>query len=423
MFLRKDRSVQIGTGIDLVSQKKTRIEIQDYHRSSNMLICGMSGSGKSQLTRLLVLDDIKRGNSVVFLEACFDRKFHEKISAAALSHGRQNDLFLLSREMESKIPIDPLAQYFTPEEMTTHLMSGICPKELESNDYLASILYFVLRALVLLQKVRKEPFDIDTIRSYVRRVGNLNLLINRLETIDSSEASDLITILRNIQIFDEQDHPRAVAPLCHNLTLLEESINPAALESNEFIQRLCSGKGLILKMRTEFYLSRRYDTTISNTVLAMIITLFKQRLAEGRPFQKPLSLYLDSPRFAMSRGIEELLQKGPSINVWTHLTIHAISNLQEYAGADRTRNILENCGTQIYLRSNDLETATYVSDKSSDIFPRRSIVLSPNGVSRTKFESKPSISTQDFMRLNRQELFMFHKDRVLRGRVKHISNN
>lgn len=72
------------------------IFLADQDRVRHCHIVGSPGSGKTEATKLLIFEDLKRGRGCFIIDAKGDRELYEEIQAYCKEIGRQNDLKLLS---------------------------------------------------------------------------------------------------------------------------------------------------------------------------------------------------------------------------------------------------------------------------------------------------------------------------------------
>ncbi|MGB5986629.1 MAG: hypothetical protein WBG37_15090, partial [Desulfobacterales bacterium] len=128
MAWRQQPTTNVGRGVPLDDLKGAirRIGVADKDRIGHLGCFGTTRIGKSKLIEHMVTQDIVKGNSVVVVDPKGDLELFSKIVQTAFETGRETELCLINPIYpEVSATINPLAYYYSPEEIVNHVVSGV----------------------------------------------------------------------------------------------------------------------------------------------------------------------------------------------------------------------------------------------------------------------------------------------------------
>lgn len=422
----KKSSTLIGKGCELGAMNKAKeIWLPDSDRKGHVFCFGSTRIGKTKLIELMVEQDIRKGYSVALFDPKGDISLFSKIVQVAFEENRQDDLYLITPIFpEYSATIDPLAYYFMPEELVSHVVSGIKAKE----EFFVNIAYettlIIVLALQLFAKARNQTpiinlSDIKDRASYTC----LEDLKAELESLpESFEKTDILASLTQILDSPKDYFSKISSSLRTTLTSLSTGNVGKIIgraQSNEFIKRLEQDKRVILVVQTGSLLTRKTAHIVARVLISMIQSFIGRRYASGRQVSPPLAIYLDEASNLMYLGIEDLFNKAGGAGAWVHAFTQSIADLEAELGRPFGRKILDNTNTKIFMRVNDPTTAEYVSDYSGEI-KRFSPLLSLGGAITIREVKENSILPEHVLNLQERELFLFSYRGQYRGKTCYI---
>jgi len=420
----------IGNGYELRAGKKKvrKIYLEDKYRSGHFLCFGTTGVGKSRLAEKMIESDIKRGLSVAVIDPKGDNALFSKIVETADKAGRLNELILVTPIFpQFSARLDPLSHYYMPEEIVSHIVSGIKSKEQFFVDIAQEVCMVIVQALLIFAEELCEEPEIN-VAAILERCSYPDLynMRKQLENIKTPgaviKAHELIGILSRMLQSPQEYFSKISNSLRTNLTTLStgnigQIIGKA--KSNKFLERLESGKRVILVVQTGSLLTRHAAHIVGKMLISMIQSFVGRVLASDRVISPPLALYLDEIGSVLYIGIEDIFAKGRAANLWCHGFAQSLADLEAKIGPETAKQINENCNTKVYMKASDLETAQYVSD-----FSDTKLVLSPilhlGGGITSKEDEVPVIRTHDMKNIRKREFFMFSYESLFKGIVANV---
>ena len=361
-------AIFLGSGVNMDRPGKiVPIVLPDSFRKRHVFVFGTTGVGKTRLAEIMIEQDIRAGKSVVFLDPKGDQQIFTKIFDVARQCGREEEMLLVTPVFpEYSAVIDPLAYYFMPDELVGHIVSGIkggrepfyrnIAKEITSAVIMGNILLAREEGALPVQ-------NLDSIRQAIRR-NSLESMIQSLTRIDDPEAQSVASVIQDILTSPQDYYAKVSSTLRTCLNELSSGhigqiIGKA--DSNRFMERLESGRRVILVVHTGSMITREAGETLGRVILSMIQSFVGRVYLSGRQKVKPgLSIYIDEAQSLFYQGVEDLFAKAGSADVMVHAFTQSVNQLYAVLGEEFAKSILDNTNTKIFMRCSDAETSEYV---------------------------------------------------------------
>lgn len=424
----KGPKIFMGKGIDLQDQfpKIMDINISDENRKGHFFCFGTTGQGKTKGMENMIVQDLKSGKSVVCIDPKGDTGLLSKIVQTAFETGRENELCMVSPIYpEYSAKIDPLSHYAMPEELVSHVISGIKSNE----EFFVNIAYetslMIVKSLMLLKNNGHPNIHINFEAIYKECSHEaLTALYERVSKFNSPDAQEVITGINHILGSTPEYFSKVASTLRTVLTSLSTgSVGHIIGKSrtNNFMKRLEEGKPVILVVQTGSLLAGKTANIIGRVIISMIQTFAGRKLASGGKITPPLGLYMDEFSNVAYINIEDLFSKGRSANVMCHAFTQSIADLNDAIGPAKARKILDNTNIKLFMRVNDPETAKYISDYSGTI-KKFSPIMQTGGSITIREEQEPSVMMEDVMRLRVQDFYLFQLTGGYKGRLAYMED-
>jgi conjugal transfer pilus assembly protein TraD len=422
-FKIKAQSTLLGRGYHLGKPQAAKdIRLPDADRKGHMFCFGSTRIGKTKLIELMIEQDIRKGYSVTLFDPKGDIDLLSSIVQVAFEENRQHELCLITPIFpEYSASIDPLAYYFMPEELVSHVVSGIKAKE----EFFVNIAYettlIIVLTLLLFAKVRREKCRIN-LNDIKQRASHACLedLKAELESIpESPEKADILASLMQILDSPKDYFAKISSSLRTTLTSLSTGNVGKIIgraQSNQFVKRLEQNKRVILVVQTGSLLTRKTAHIVARVLISMIQSFIGRRYASGRRVSPPLAIYLDEASNLMYIGIDELFNKAGGAGAWVHAFTQSISDLEAEIGRPFAKKILDNTNTKVFMRVNDPATAEYVADYSGEQ-KRFSPLLSLGGAITIREVKENAILPEHILNLQEREFFLFSYQGQYRGKT------
>lgn len=422
-FKIKAQSTLLGRGYHLGKPQAAKdIWLPDADRKGHMFCFGSTRIGKTKLIELMIEQDIRKGYSVTLFDPKGDIDLLSSIVQVAFEENRQHELCLITPIFpEYSASIDPLAYYFMPEELVSHVVSGIKAKE----EFFVNIAYettlIIVLTLLLFAKARNEKCWIN-LNDIKQRASHACLedLKAELESIpESPEKADILASLMQILDSPKDYFAKISSSLRTTLTSLSTGNVGKIIgraQSNQFIKRLEQNKRVILIVQTGSLLTRKTAHIVARVLISMIQSFIGRRYASGRTVSPPLAIYLDEASNLMYIGIDELFNKAGGAGAWVHAFTQSISDLEAEIGRPFAKKILDNTNTKVFMRVNDPTTAEYVADYSGEQ-KRFSPLLSLGGAITIREVKENAILPEHILNLQEREFFLFSYQGQYRGKT------
>ena len=425
MFKRINKTL-IGKGCDLTDPGGTKnIWLPDADRKGHMFCFGSTRIGKTKLIESMIEQDIRKGYSIALFDPKGDIELFSRIVQVAFEENRENELCLVTPIFpEYSAAIDPLAYYFMPEELVSHVVSGIKARE----EFFINIAYettlIIVLTLQLLAKTKKQrPFiNLNTIKERVSYAGLLDLKAELDSAPESYQKAEVLAALTQILDSEKDYFAKISSSLRTTLTSLSAGSVGKIIgnaETNQFIKRLEQDKKVILIVQTGSLLTRKTAHIFARVMISMIQSFIGRRYASGKKVSPPLALYLDEASNLMYIGIEDLFNKAGGAGVWVHAFTQSVSDLEAEIGRPFSKKILDNTNTKIFMRVNDPATAQYVADYSGEQ-KRFSPLLSLGGAITIREVKENLILPEHVLNLQEREFFLFSYQGRYKGKTSYM---
>jgi conjugal transfer pilus assembly protein TraD len=419
----KAQSTLLGKGHRLGRPQSAKpIWLPDADRKGHMFCFGSTRIGKTKLIELMIEQDIRKGYSVTLFDPKGDIALFSRIVQVAFEEDRQDELCLVTPIFpEYSAPIDPLAYYFMPEELVSHVVSGIRAKE----EFFVNIAYettlIIVLALLLFAKTRNEKcrMNLNDIKERASHACLEDLKTDLESLPDSPEKADILASLTQILDSPKDYFAKISSSLRTTLTSLSTGNVGKIIgraQSNQFIQRLEQNKRVILIVQTGSLLTRKTAHIVARVLISMIQSFIGRQYASGRYVSPPLSIYLDEASNLMYIGIEDLFNKAGGAGAWVHAFTQSVSDLEAEIGRPFAKKILDNTNTKVFMRVNDPATAEYVARYSGEQ-KRFSPLLSLGGAITIREVKECAILPEHILNLQQREFFLFSYQGQYRGKT------
>jgi len=146
-MFRNNLKTYLGYGYNLQTPGKVKkVFLKDGDRKGHLFGFGSTRIGKTRLIELMMEQDIRKGYSMVFFDPKGDIDIFSKIVQIAYEENRQDELCLVTPIFpDCSAKMDPLAYYYMPEELVSHVVSGIKAKE----EFFINIAYETTFVIIL----------------------------------------------------------------------------------------------------------------------------------------------------------------------------------------------------------------------------------------------------------------------------------
>lgn len=425
-MFKKIKKTLIGKGHGLADPGGTKnIWLADADRKGHMFCFGSTRIGKTKLIEAMIEQDIRKGYSIALFDPKGDIELFSRIVQAAFEENRENELCLVTPIFpEYSAAIDPLAYYFMPEELVSHVVSGIRARE----EFFINIAYettlIIVLTLQLLAKTKNQrPFiNLNAIKERASYAGLEDLKAELDSTPESYQKAEILAALTQILDSEKDYFAKISSSLRTTLTSLSAGNIGKIIgnaETNQFIKRLEEDKRVILIVQTGSLLTRKTAHILARVMISMIQSFIGRRYASGKKVNPPLALYLDEASNLMYIGIEDLFNKAGGAGAWVHAFTQSVSDLEAEIGRPFSKKILDNTNTKIFMRVNDPATAQYVADYSGEQ-KRFSPLLSLGGAITIREVKENLILPEHILNLHEREFFLFSYHGQYKGKTSYV---
>ena len=439
MFFKKNKNnkdrTYIGGGYDLVKNDKEDIQniyITDAERAGHIFGMGTTRIGKTRLMENMITQDIQKGYSVVLIDPKGDNDIFSKICQTAFEEDRLEDLFYTSIINANKsTKFNPLAYYLIPDEIVYHTTSGIVTEEQFYLNVAYETTLVLTNALILIRKAENNSQNITfkDIKYYASQ-DDLKKLLNLLENIsfnnkeDKTIQEDNVHLLKQLVSSPSDYFAKVSSTLRTTLTMLTNGRLGqviATVNDNPIIERLESGKRIIFTLQTDALLTRTPSALLSRLTISMFQSFVGRMFASGEKINPPLCLYIDEASNVLYNGIENMFNKAGGAGLWITAFTQSVSDIIAEIGQDRTKKILDNTNTKLYMRVNDSDTAKFIS-LASGIKKGYSQIMGLGGMFNLKQEELELVNTDTIMNMGKREFLFFGPDGRFHGMTAKIQN-
>jgi len=347
-MLGRKKTTFLGYGYTLGNQGKIKkLRLRDTDRKGHLFCFGSTRIGKTRLIELMIEQDIRKGYSVAFFDPKGDIDIFSKIVQVAYEENRQHELCMVTPIFPAcSARMDPLAYYYMPEEVVSHVVSGIKARE----EFFINVAYettlVIVMALLFFAKIKKEKprLNFNAIKERASYTDLKNLETQLSEYEDDPEAQEILASLRQILASPHDYFAKVSSSLRTVLTSLSTGSVGAIIgkaRANEFIKRLEEGKRVILVVQTGSLLTRRTAHIVARVLLSMIQSFVGRIYLSGRKVTPPLCVYMDEASNLLYMGVEDLFNKAGGAGVWVHAFTQSIADIEAEIGKAAARKILD----------------------------------------------------------------------------------
>lgn len=402
----------IGTGVNMDTARKiVPIRLPDSERKRGMMVVGSTGVGKTRLAEHMIDQDIAKGYSLCYLDPKGDQDIFSKVFESARKHKRLDELQLITPIYpELSAIVDPMAYYFSVEELAAHIAAAIPPSKEEFFKNVAVMLSTaVITASTIIARNRGQlaNLNFDALRNGIRR-KNLEDSRVTLQGIGSPEALRTAAIIEDLlgeseEYYSKVSKSLAVALMHLSVGNIGRIIGQA--DTNRIIQRIEEGQRVIVVIHTGSQMFPDAANALGRVILSMIQKCVGRTYGSVKEkFHTPLAIYIDEAQKVLYPGIEALPAMAGSANVMTTMFVQDNSQLAAVLGEEFARVIMNNCNTKLFMRCPDADTAEYVT-RHFGTKPVLTGIYSANQVTTREVE-KDVISPYDVQSLQVQEFLM-----------------
>ena len=362
-------NIVVGAGIKAGEHEIKPIVYEEKSRSGHFWCFGTTRVGKTRMLENMVEQDIRKGNSVVVLDPKGDIELFSKIVQVALEEQRHEDLMLVTPIYpEYSISFNPLQYYYMPEELVGHIVSGV---DVGKEKFFYNVAYetslMIVQSFLFFLRYakgkKKEAFTLEEVKEVISHY-DLQRLEQEIRNIDDPDAQKLAEDLKKV-INSGQDYYNKVSSSLRVALVELTSGNIGKVigyaNDNKIIERLESGKSIILVVHTGSLITRKASSTLGKVIISMFQSWIGRVFASGRKANPPLCIYADEAQNVLYFGIEDLFAKAGGAGVWLHGFSQSVNQLYAVLSQDVGKSILDNVNTKVFMRVTDKETAEYAS--------------------------------------------------------------
>lgn len=413
-IITHEKYTTIGRGFALKDDKKSKlvdIKLIDKSRAGHMFVFATTRVGKTRLVEGMAEQDIMKGYNVVIIDPKIDFELFSKIYQTAERAERSDDFMLLSPIFpEHSIRINPLSHSYMPEELVSHVMAGVPTDDEFFYNVAWETTTFIVRSKLLIKRSEGDetPITFEDIASNAHYEGIKNLR-DLIVNVDDVEKEKLKNLAAQI-LQSPQDYFSKVSNTLRT-TLTQMTLGSIGqifgmAQSNKFIDRLETGKGVILYVQTGSMLAKKTADILGKVVISMLQSAAGRFFASGMKFHQPVCLYIDEMSNCVYRGIEDSFSKGGGAQLWITGLTQSMSDIVAEIGEDRARKLFDLTNTKVFGRMNDITSAKVVTEYGGIVNRHVSMYSSEGSISAREVEEE-IIKTEDVMRLNSREIYYF----------------
>ncbi|MEM2941623.1 MAG: type IV secretion system DNA-binding domain-containing protein [Thermoproteota archaeon] len=388
--------------------KETFITIPDSLRSGHIGVFGTTRVGKTRLMENLIEQDIKKGYNLVIIDPKGDVELFSKVVSVAALTGRLDDLMLLTPIYpQYSIKLDPLSHYYMEDELVDHVISGIKARE----DYFISVAQEITTAVVsslaLQAKFRGQRLNIS-FADVKAHIGQEDLLRLKTEIAALPGSAWIVHNIDQILKSPQDFFAKVTSSLRTTLSALTwGSIGEilGRVHTNEFIERIEHGRGVILFCNTGNLLARRAANIVGRVLVSMIQSLAGRYFASGRKFSPPLCLHIDEGHSVLYSGISDLFSKGGGANVWICFYTQSIAQMEDAVSQANVKGVLDNINTWLFMLVNHPETAKYVEDSFPTVIKNIPLLSFGRDITVRRDEKK-LVTAEQVLQLPKRRFYM-----------------
>jgi type IV secretory pathway TraG/TraD family ATPase VirD4 len=422
-MFRNNLKTYLGYGYNLQTPGKVKkVFLKDADRKGHLFGFGSTRIGKTRLIELMMEQDIRKGYSMVFFDPKGDIDIFSKIVQIAYEENRQDELCLVTPIFpDCSAKMDPLAYYYMPEELVSHVVSGIKAKEEFFINIAYETTFVIILSLLFFARIKNERpnLNFNSVKERASYTDLKNLEVQLKDYENDPEAEEILASLRQILASPQDYFSKVSSSLRTVLTSLSAGSVGAIIgkaKANNFIKRLEQGKRVILIVQTGSLLTRKTAHIVARVLLSMIQSFVGRIYLSGRTITPPLCVYMDEASNLLYMGVEDLFNKAGGAGVWIHAFTQSIADIEAELGPASARKILDNTNSKIFMRVNDPNTANYIAEYSGMV-KRFSPILSLGGGITVREVEEPLVRPENVLNLQLRDFYMFTFDGAFKGKA------
>jgi len=422
MFQNRNRTF-LGYGACLQTPDKVKkIFLKDADRKGHLFGFGSTRIGKTRLIELMMEQDIRKGYSLAFFDPKGDIEIFSKIVQIAYEENRQDELCLVTPIFpECSARMDPLAYYYMPEELVSHVVSGIKAKEEFFINIAYETTFVIILSLLFFARIKNERpnLNFNSVKERASYTDLKNLEAQLKDYENDPEAEEILASLRQILASPQDYFSKVSSSLRTVLTSLSTGSVGSIIgkaKSNNFIKRLEEGKRVILIVQTGSLLTRKTAHIVARVLLSMIQSFVGRIYLSGRTINPPLCVYMDEASNLLYMGVEDLFNKAGGAGVWMHAFTQSIADIEAELGPASARKILDNTNSKIFMRVNDPNTANYIAEYSGMV-KRFSPILSLGGGITVREVEESLVRPENVLNLQLRDFYLFTFAGAFKGKA------
>jgi conjugal transfer pilus assembly protein TraD len=311
-----------------------------------------------------------------------------------------------------------------PEELVSHVVSGIKAKEEFFINIAYETTFVIILSLLFFARIKNERpnLNFNSVKERASYTDLKNLEVQLKDYENDPEAEDILVSLRQILASPQDYFSKVSSSLRTVLTSLSAGSVGAIIgkaKANEFIKRLEQGKRVILIVQTGSLLTRKTAHIVSRVLLSMIQSFVGRIYLSGRTITPPLCVYMDEASNLLYMGVEDLFNKAGGAGVWIHAFTQSIADIEAELGPANARKILDNTNSKIFMRVNDPNTANYIAEYSGMV-KRFSPILSLGGGITVREVEEPNVRPEHVLNLQLRDFYLFTFEGAFKGKAGYV---
>ena len=399
--------------------------IHNDHRNSHVWVWGTTRSGKSRLAEALIEQDIRAGRSVVVFDPKGDGDLFNKVVEVAEAQQRLEDLMLVTPIFpELSAIIDPLASYYMPEELISHIISGV-PMQGGDAEFFYNTALTVSRAVVqsLIAQAKSEErpptFNLREVEQYITYDGMAKLRDTLRQLDQTPEVEEALESVNSLLKKPPDYYSKVVTGLEVALSeLTAGSIGRiiGKADENRFLKRMDEGRGVILVVQLGSMLTHRAAFTSGKVILSMLQSFIGRKLASNEKVWPPLCVHIDEAHNVINPSFATLISMCGGADVKLHCYNQTISQLYDAVGEDLANAIVDNANTKVFLRVPDPLTAKFISEHLGEKKVWSPMMATEGNITIRETEDV-RIKPSEVMNLSPREFFLLTYSGAYRGKT------
>lgn len=372
----------------------------------HLFITGATGTGKTRLLELIIIQAIARGDAVLVIDPKWDQdprgSLLDRMAEACTHMGRKEHFrFVSLLYPNASLKTNPLQNFAMAAEIPdriAELLPGTSGDAQSFREYGRGFLSKIVQAQL---EVNERP-TLENLRGYYLLRDRVEELLRR-QPEHSRARAGLQWILAHprehlqkiISILDPLFEKLTAADIGHILSPTAEDWAAGRVLDYERILK----EQLVCYVNTGSLALGETGYTIAKLWLQDFVAFMGRHYAYGRKMDQYMTVVIDEFGNVASRAAVDLLNKGRGGGLRMVLGAQTFSDLRQNLGEDGALQVIGNCNTRIALRADDHEMAdtfTKLAGKTSIERLSRSVRISPNSEGHAPvFDSSYTVSASE----------------------------